>query len=124
MACARPVVGSDTGGIRYTVVDGETGLLVPPREPVLLADKLEVLARDEALARHMGAAGLRRAKKLFTWDRVGLELARAFDELTGQKEISLSIRELSEGDRKSVVEGKRVSVSVEIGGRRIFKKTK
>lgn len=97
MACARPVVGSDTGGIRYTVVDGETGFLVPPREPVLLADKLEVLARDEALARHMGAAGLRRAKKLFTWDRVGLELAREFNELTGQKEMSLSIRELSEG---------------------------
>lgn len=97
MACARPVVGSDTGGIRYTVVDGETGFLVPPREPVMLADKLEVLARDEALATRMGAAGLRRAKKLFTWDRVGLELAREFDVLTGQKEMSLPVRELSEG---------------------------
>src|SRR5690606_18848336 len=57
MACSRPVVGSDTGGIRYTVVDGETGFLVPPQEPILLADKLLVLACDNALATRMGAAG-------------------------------------------------------------------
>jgi D-inositol-3-phosphate glycosyltransferase len=92
MACSRPVVGSDTGGIRYTVVDGETGFLVPPREPGLLADKLERLARDSALATRMGAAGLRRARSMFTWDRVARDLAREFDELIEKEQVSLPTR--------------------------------
>src|SRR5690606_10993182 len=40
MACRRPVIGSDTGGIKYTVVDGQTGFLVPPKDPDALAKKL------------------------------------------------------------------------------------
>src|SRR5699024_9529423 len=39
MACATPVIGSDTGGIRYSVRDGETGFLVPPRDPDRLAER-------------------------------------------------------------------------------------
>jgi len=81
MACARPVVGSDTGGIRYSVSDGETGLLVPPRDPDALAARLAVLARDPELARRMGSAGERRARRLFTWQRVADELAQVFQEL-------------------------------------------
>jgi glycosyltransferase involved in cell wall biosynthesis len=37
MACARPVIGSDVGGIRSTVVHNKTGVLVPPRDPGALA---------------------------------------------------------------------------------------
>lgn len=81
MACARPVVGSDTGGIRYTVVEGETGFLVPARDADALAVRLAALARDPAMARRMGKAGERRAKRLFTWKRVGLNIARTFDEM-------------------------------------------
>ncbi|NLD70490.1 MAG: glycosyltransferase family 1 protein, partial [Limnobacter sp.] len=40
MACARPVVGSAVGGIKYSVDDGVTGLLVPPRDPAALAAAL------------------------------------------------------------------------------------
>ena len=70
MACARPVIGSDVGGIRYTVVDGKTGYLVPPRDPDALAERLSRLARDPALAERMGAAGLERVHTSFTWTRV------------------------------------------------------
>lgn len=80
MACARPVIGSDVGGIRYTVENGKTGFLVPPQDPVALADKLAVLAADPALAWRMGNAGLRRARKLFTWSQVAQNIARVFDE--------------------------------------------
>lgn len=97
MACSRPVVGADTGGIRYTVVDGETGFLVPPREPAQLAAKLDVLARDPALAARMGAAGLRRARKLFTWDSVGMQLARTFEELAGHAGVPIPARKVPEG---------------------------
>ena len=81
MACARPVIGSDTGGIRYTVVDGVTGFLVPPKDPDVLAEKLRMLAQDPAQAERMGRAGAYRARRLFTWERVGLELADVFDGL-------------------------------------------
>ncbi len=81
MACGRPVVGSDTGGIRYSVVDGETGFLVPPRTPSVLADRLAVLARDKELAQRMGMAGLRRARRRFTWRQVAHQLLHVYADL-------------------------------------------
>ena len=53
MACGRPVIGSDTGGIRYTVIDGETGYLVPPKNPRALAVRLATLASDPVRAERM-----------------------------------------------------------------------
>jgi glycosyltransferase involved in cell wall biosynthesis len=85
MACATPVVGSDTGGIRYSVAEGETGFLVPPRDPDSLAEKLAILARDRELARRMGQAGARRVNRLFTWREVGDELAEVFEVLVRQR---------------------------------------
>lgn len=82
MACARPVVGSDTGGIRYTVRDGLTGFLVAPRDPDALASRLAMLARSPDLARRMGHAGERRARNLFTWRRVAGQLDDLFGQLT------------------------------------------
>ncbi|MDX3894169.1 glycosyltransferase family 1 protein [Pusillimonas sp.] len=81
MACARPVVGSDTGGIRYTVRDGQTGFLVAPRDPDALASRLAMLARSPELAQRMGRAGERRARSLFTWQRVAGQLDDVFAQL-------------------------------------------
>ena len=81
MACRRPVVGSDTGGIKYTIVDGKTGFLVPPKDPAAAAEKLAVLAHNPLLARKMGRAGAHRARRLFTWRQVSMELSDIFHEL-------------------------------------------
>jgi D-inositol-3-phosphate glycosyltransferase len=81
MACARPVVGSDTGGIRYSIKDGVTGFLVDPHSPGDLAAKLALLAADPALCRRMGAAGMRRARQKFTWRHVGDQLLDVYAEL-------------------------------------------
>jgi len=81
MACRRPVIGADTGGIKYTVVDGKTGYLVPPKDPHALAAKLAILAKDRLLAAQMGRAGALRARGLFTWKRVASELADIFGGL-------------------------------------------
>ncbi len=70
MACARPVIGADVGGIKSTVIDGDTGFLVPARNPDALAARLSVLHRDPALARRMGSAGRRRACRFYTWRTV------------------------------------------------------
>ena len=60
-----PVVSTDIRGSREEVVHGETGLLVPVRNPSALAEALEKLVRDRSLRVHMGAAGRARALKLF-----------------------------------------------------------
>ncbi|ARP76490.1 glycosyltransferase [Bordetella genomosp. 6] len=81
MACGRPVVGSNTGGIRTTVLDGKTGYLVPARDADALASRLAQLARDRQLCRDMGLAGQRRARRLFTWEKVAAQLLRVYDRL-------------------------------------------
>ena len=57
MAVGTPVVATRTGGIPATVRDGLTGLLVPPRDPRLLAAAIDRVLRDEHLAVAMAAAG-------------------------------------------------------------------
>lgn len=85
MACARPVIGADVGGIKSTVADGETGFLVPPNDPGALAERLAALQEDPALARRMGEAGLARARALYTWRRVARSLAACYRRATAPR---------------------------------------
>ena len=55
MACERPIVASRVGGIPEVVVDGETGLLVPPRDADSLAEAIVRLLEDRALAAQLAA---------------------------------------------------------------------
>jgi glycosyltransferase involved in cell wall biosynthesis len=70
MAHARPVVATSVGGLRDLVVDGETGLVVPPRDPQELRAALERLLGDRELRRRLGDAGRERARERFAWDAV------------------------------------------------------
>ena len=81
MACGTAVVGSRTGGIPEVVVEGETGLLVPPGEPGLLADALNVLLCDPERARAMGQAGRKRAVAEFGWPAIAAQTAELYAEL-------------------------------------------
>ncbi len=70
MACGRPVIGSAVGGIRSTVLDGETGYLVPPRDPAAIADRAARLLRDPEAARRMGLRAIRHVASRYTWRHV------------------------------------------------------
>jgi glycosyltransferase involved in cell wall biosynthesis len=74
MAFRLPVVATNVGGFPGMVNDGETGLLVPPDDPVALADALTELLANPERARVMGHAGYRRGLDHFTWDSVGARL--------------------------------------------------
>ena len=78
MASARPVVGSDVGGIRFSVDHGVTGFLVPPRDPAALAARLAQLQANPALADAMGRAGVRRVRSMFSWEGVTSGLVNAY----------------------------------------------
>jgi len=57
LALARPVVATRVGGIPQIIEDGQAGLLVPPGDPVALADAILTLLSHPALARRLGKAG-------------------------------------------------------------------
>ncbi|MBN1652507.1 MAG: glycogen synthase [Deltaproteobacteria bacterium] len=67
MACETPVVASSVGGILETVVDGETGILVEPANPRALAEAVNRLLSDTALARRFGENGRKRVERDFSW---------------------------------------------------------
>jgi D-inositol-3-phosphate glycosyltransferase len=70
MACGVPVVASAVGGLVDSVVDGVAGVHVPPRRPDLLARVLAGLLADPARRSALGAAGARRARRRYGWDRI------------------------------------------------------
>jgi glycosyltransferase involved in cell wall biosynthesis len=81
MACGRPVIGSAVGGITYTVVDGETGFLVPPRNPEKLAERLYQLLTQPELRQRMGQAARLRVEQEFTWPVVAMRTASLYESL-------------------------------------------
>ena len=64
-AMSLPVVCSNAGGLSENIVHGETGYVVPRRDPEQIAKWLAVLARDPALRQRMGIAGRQRVQKYF-----------------------------------------------------------
>jgi D-inositol-3-phosphate glycosyltransferase len=70
MACGAPVVVTAVGGLVDSVVDGVTGVHVPPRNPPALARALERLLADADLRARLGRAGVERVRSRYTWERV------------------------------------------------------
>jgi starch synthase len=80
MACGTAVVASRVGGIPEVVADGETGLLVPPGDPVALADALNTVVRDTGRAAAMGQLGRKRAIAEFGWQAIAAQTVALYAE--------------------------------------------
>ncbi|MDN3309390.1 glycosyltransferase [Microbacterium oryzae] len=78
MACGTPVVAASVGGLIDSVVDGVTGLHVPPRDPEAIASALQMLLPDADRLRAFGAAGRARVESRYSWDRVGAQTERIY----------------------------------------------
>lgn len=77
MSTGLPVVSTAVGGIPDLITDGETGLLVPPRDVAKLAAALETLRHDRAVAGRVGEAGRRRVLDRYSAQR----MAREYEDL-------------------------------------------
>jgi glycosyltransferase involved in cell wall biosynthesis len=86
MAHGRPVVATRVGGLLDLVVDGETGIVVPPRDPPALRSALERLLSDADLRRRLGTAGRDRARAHFSWETVTNATLAAYAEAVGTME--------------------------------------
>ncbi|MFH1098866.1 MAG: glycosyltransferase [Candidatus Uhrbacteria bacterium] len=83
-ACGLPVVASAVGGLMEVVVDQETGILVPPGEPKLLADAMRDLATDAPRRILFGHAGRRHVEKNYNIRRVVERYEELYEELVSK----------------------------------------
>jgi type III pantothenate kinase len=78
MACGVPVIATAVGGMIDSVVDGRTGVHVPPRDPDRLAEAIGSLLSHPALCRRYGTAGSKRARRLYDWRRVAAQAEEVY----------------------------------------------
>jgi D-inositol-3-phosphate glycosyltransferase len=81
MACGTPVIGSNVGGIKFTVRDGEAGYLVPPGDPDAIAERIAHLYKHPRLLNVLRRQAIRRANDLFTWKRVADGCAALYESI-------------------------------------------
>lgn len=79
MACGTPVIGSDVGGISFTVERNKTGMLIPPNDPEKLAEAITTLVADPTTLQIMSARSIERVNTHFTWKKVSEQIAQLYD---------------------------------------------
>lgn len=81
MATEKAAIGCDVGGTGEVVVNGESGVLIPPENPGALADSIVKLIGDEAVIARLGKNGRGRVLELFDKDKVNARMERIFKEV-------------------------------------------
>jgi glycosyltransferase involved in cell wall biosynthesis len=81
MRCGLPVIASRIGGVPEVVLDGGTGILVPPAQPQALAEAILRLAQNPAEGRRMGAGGQARVSRLFCQDKMIAQIEALYDSV-------------------------------------------
>jgi len=87
MAAGKPVVATSVGGTPEAIVDGETGLLIPPRNPEALASAIIRLLKNPELRTKMGRAGKERVLKQFSILRMVTKTQQLYKELMIEKDV-------------------------------------
>jgi glycosyltransferase involved in cell wall biosynthesis len=82
-ACATPVIASNSPGIRESVIDGETGFLVPQEDASAMTAAMRGIVESPSLVSSLGAAG-RRYAETFTWDRAARDTLAHLEEVIAQ----------------------------------------
>jgi D-inositol-3-phosphate glycosyltransferase len=88
MACGVPVIGAAVGGLLDTIVDGVSGVHVPPGDPGRLARAINELVAHEELRARLGAAGAARARALYRWTRIAEETLRVYEAVSAGESLA------------------------------------
>jgi glycosyltransferase involved in cell wall biosynthesis len=84
MAMAKPIIATRIDGIKEQIVDGESGILIPPRDPGAIAEAIVRLSTEKELAQNLGLEGRRRVEKEFTVERMVSETEKVYQSLYEQ----------------------------------------
>jgi glycosyltransferase involved in cell wall biosynthesis len=90
MAAELPMIVTAVGGNPEAVVDGQTGLIVPPRDPKAIAEAILRLSRDADLRRRLGEAGQKRVRAEFSIERCVAAHAQLYQETLANKPVKYS----------------------------------
>lgn len=85
MLMGKPVVASKIPGVLSLVVDGETGFLVPPKNPQGFTEKISLLIKDPQLRKKLGEQGRKRILKNFSIEKYVEGVEKVFAEVLGKK---------------------------------------
>ena len=91
LACGTPVVATRVGGLRAIVRDGETGFLVPWRDPTLFAERLGAVLLDDPLRARLSAAA-RASVALFSWDRMAEAHLALYADVLAERRQAVAAR--------------------------------
>jgi glycosyltransferase involved in cell wall biosynthesis len=84
MACGVPVVAYAVGGLAESIIDGVTGILVPPRDVRHLAASLRAVVGDEVRRMSYASAAVDRVRSRYTWERTAADIERVYASVTGE----------------------------------------
>jgi len=82
MACGTPVIAPPVGGHIDAVVDGTTGIIIPPDRPALLAQRIRQLLAHPMLIEAYGVAAADRARSRYSWERIASETLAVYHRVT------------------------------------------
>jgi len=86
MACGVPVIGTDVGEISHVI--GPAGLVVPPDDPVALADSLAKVRDTPGLAAELRDNGIARVARMFSWERIADQLQSVWADVHGRSTVA------------------------------------
>jgi glycosyltransferase involved in cell wall biosynthesis len=92
MACGLPVISTNVGGVPYLLTDGETGLLVPTRDPQALANAILRLFSDRALQQRLRSNALKEVER-YSWHRVRDQWLTTYHELFSSNAAAMPRRQ-------------------------------
>ncbi len=84
MACGTPVVASDVGGLRFTVIPNQTGLLVPPQDTASFAEAIYSILSDQLWARKLKRQASATVNQRFSWPGVAIQLSELYRHVLAQ----------------------------------------
>lgn len=85
MACGTPVIGSNVGGIKYTVENGKTGYLIKPNDSLVLGRRLYYLYQHPKLLKLLGEQAFLRANNKFSWNLIANEISTLYEDTISQR---------------------------------------
>lgn len=83
-AFGKPVVATKVGGLPDVVIEGQTGLLVPPADAHSLAEAITSLLKNASLRRNMGQCAQQFAKQDLSWQRIAKKTLKIYQEISNQ----------------------------------------
>ncbi len=110
MACGTPVVATSVGAYADAVIDGTTGLLLPPDRPEMLARRLRDLLATPMRVTAFGIAAADRARSRYSWDRIAAETLAAYERFgSRQAPPGADTASRASAARELAAEGKRAA---------------